>query len=101
MHDRGISREGDLLDLAHRRQDHRQERLLVQLRRHAAGPGRENAKQYLRDNPALVEEITSKILEKRGLLGGVTGPASNGQPEPVEEEPAPTAKGKRQPAAAE
>ena len=32
------------------------------------GQGRENAKQYLRDNPALADEISKKVLEKRGLL---------------------------------
>ena len=62
------------------------------------GQGRENAKQYLRDNPALVEEIEKKVLEKRGLV--VVAPT--GQPEENghgEEMPAP--RGRRQPAATE
>ena len=50
------------------------------------GQGRENAKQYLRDNPALVEEISRKILEKRGLLPPTGSAADNGQ---VEETPTP------------
>ena len=54
------------------------------------GQGRENAKQYLRDNPALVEEISRKILEKRGLVAAPTGAATeNGQAtEPAKPEPA-------------
>jgi len=29
------------------------------------GQGRENAKQFMRDNPALVDEITKKVMEKK------------------------------------
>ena len=73
MHDRGISREGDLIDLAHRGQDHREERrLALSYGEIRLGNGRENVKQYLRDNPALVDEISRKVLEKRGL----TSPAA-------------------------
>jgi recombination protein RecA len=78
-HDRGISREADLLVLA-------QEDKLIdksgswfnygEIR---LGQGAENVKQYLRDNPALMEELTHKILEKRGLLGTVGAPSSNGE----------------------
>jgi hypothetical protein len=51
--------------------------------------------QYLRDNPALVDEITRKILEKRGLVT-VPSPADNGQAvEPPAAAPAPTSR-KRQ-----
>ncbi|MBJ7430238.1 MAG: hypothetical protein JHC56_02775, partial [Gemmataceae bacterium] len=32
------------------------------------GQGRENAKNYLRDNPAVMEEITRKLLQKKGLV---------------------------------
>jgi recombination protein RecA len=80
MFDRGISRESDLLDLGI-------EDGIVQksggwhsygdLR---LGNSRENAKQYLRDNPALVEEITRRVLEKRGLVGPETANVlSNGE----------------------
>jgi recombination protein RecA len=98
-HERGISREADLLILA---QD---DKLIdksgswfnygdIRL-----GQGSENVKQYLRDNPALMEELTRKVLEKRGLLGSVTAPASNGEAAPAEEPPAKPEKGKRAAAA--
>ena len=40
--------------------------------------GREKAKDFLRDNPALVEEISRKVLEKKGLLNPPGAP-ENGQ----------------------
>ena len=74
MHDRGISREGDLLDLAiEDKIDRRRAAPGLSYGERPLGQGRENAKQYLRDNPALVEEISRKVLEKRGLLAGPAG----------------------------
>jgi recombination protein RecA len=104
MHDRGISREGDLIDLGiddeliaksggwHSYGDIR------------LGNSRENAKQYLRDNPELVDEISRKILEKRGLVpASAEAAANNGQAEeqpPAKvEQPAP--RSRRQAASSE
>jgi recombination protein RecA len=103
MHDRGISREGDLIDLGI------EDELVQKSGGHHSygeirlGNGRENVKQYLRDNPALMDEIGRKILEKRGLLPLVASAADNGQV--VEETPAPaeaesSTKGSRRRAAA-
>ncbi|HKI37451.1 MAG TPA: recombinase RecA [Gemmataceae bacterium] len=98
MHTTGISREGDLIDLA------LEDKIVTKSGSHHSygdiklGNGRENAKQFLRDNPALVDEIEKKVLEKRGLAGN----APTGQPEEngvAEEVPVP-ARGRRQPAAA-
>ncbi len=98
MHSNGISREGDLIDLA------LEDKIITKSGSHHSygelklGNGRENAKQYLRDNPALVDEIEKKVLEKRGLVGS----APTGQPEEnghTDEVPAP--RGRRQTAAAD
>jgi recombination protein RecA len=95
MYDRGISREGDLLDLGMEDKIVEKSGSWLSYGEMRLGQGRENAKQYLRDNPALMEEITRKVLEKRGLAGtGSPPPGTNGEaPEPVKAEPA-----KREPA---
>ncbi len=82
MHDSGISREGDLLNLAVEEKVIDKSGAYLRYGDITLGQGKENAKQYLRDNPALVEELTRKILEKRGLAGN-TQPEENGVAEPV------------------
>jgi recombination protein RecA len=80
MHDHGISREGDLLDLGIEDKIIEKAGAWISYGDVRLGQGRENAKQYLRDNPALIEEISRKILDKRGMVGPVAAPASeNGQ----------------------
>ena len=87
MFDRGISREGDLLDLGIEDRIVDKSGAWINYGDIRLGQGRENAKQYLRDNPALVDEISKKILAKRGLVvEGYQTPASNGElekPEPA------------------
>lgn len=107
MYDRGISREGDLLDLAIEDKLVEKSGAWISYGDMRLGQGRENAKQYLRDNPALVDEITRKVLEKRGLLGGqAPPPEANGEALPAAKaekpEPAPSKReGRKQAAAAE
>src|SRR5438270_1941669 len=73
MHDRGISREGDLLDLGMEDKLVDKSGSWISYGEMRLGQGRENAKQYLRDNPQLVDEITRKVLEKRGLAAAPSG----------------------------
>jgi recombination protein RecA len=93
MYDHGISREGDLMDLAIEDKLVEKSGAWISYGDVRLGQGRENAKQYLRDNPALVEEMSKKILEKRGLLGKAPEPEQNGEappaakPEPARKEP--------------
>ena len=83
MHDHGISREGDHLDLAIEDKVIEKSGAWINYGELRLGQGRENAKQYLRDNPALVEEITRKVLEKRGLVGAEpTAAETNGEAVP-------------------
>jgi recombination protein RecA len=93
MHDHGISREGDLLDLGLEDKLIEKSGAWISYGEVRLGQGRENAKQYLRENPALIEEITRKVLDKRGLVG-TTRAENNGEeapaakPEPSRKEPA-------------
>jgi recombination protein RecA len=100
MHNHGISREGDLIDLAIDDKLIEKSGAWISYGDVRLGQGRENAKQYLRDNPALVEEISRKILEKRGLLVPAPAPESNGEvvEATVKAEP-PARPGRRQAAA--
>jgi recombination protein RecA len=104
MHECGISREGDLLDLGIEDKIIDKSGAWLNYGNVRLGQGRENAKQYLKENPALVDEITRKILEKRGLVPSASPSAeSNGEavapskPEPAKKEPPM----RRQPVAAE
>jgi recombination protein RecA len=81
MHDSGISREGDLIDMALEDKLIEKSGAWLSYGEVRLGQGRENAKQYLRDNPALLDEISRKVLDKRGLTAAATAaPAENGQP---------------------
>jgi recombination protein RecA len=68
MYGEGISREGDLLDLAAERglvtksgawYSHQDERI---------GQGRENAKKYLKENPALTADLDAQLRRALGLV---------------------------------
>src|SRR6266699_3834813 len=63
MHDRGISREGDLIDMAVEDKIIEKSGAWISYGEMRLGQGRENAKQYLRDNPKLIDEISKKVLE--------------------------------------
>ncbi len=103
MYDRGISREGDLIDLGI--EDKMIEKSGAWLTyKDMRWQGRENAKQFLRDNPAVMDEIGQKILEKRGLVA-MPGTMTNGEATEPVVKPEPPAKkegsNRRQTAAAE
>jgi recombination protein RecA len=79
MYGEGISREGDLLDLAAERglitksgawYSHQEERI---------GQGRENAKKYLRDNPALAADLDGRLRRELGLVRATTGAEEPGK----------------------
>lgn len=83
MYDEGISREGDLLDVG-------TEMGIIEKRgsyyshgEMRLGQGRENAKQFLRENPSLADEISNRIRVEAGLI---EKPASESGAEAVAEE---------------
>ena len=64
MFNEGISRSGDLVDLAVADTIIKKAGAWFSYGETRLGQGRENAKQFLRDNPDLFEEIRVKVLEK-------------------------------------
>ena len=65
MFDSGISSEGDLLDLAVADHVIVKSGAWLSYKDVRLGQGRENVKQFLRDNPDLFEEIRSAVIVKR------------------------------------
>jgi len=70
MFDEGISATGDLLDLAVKDEIVAKSGAWFSYGDVRLGQGRENSKQFLKDNPDLFEEIHAKVMEKNGI-GGV------------------------------
>ncbi len=70
MFGRGISKEGDVLDLAAGLNIINKSGAWYAYNGAKIGQGRENAKQYLKDNSALMEEVEQKVREHYGLGGG-------------------------------
>ena len=68
MFDSGISYEGDLLDLGVECDVVQKSGAWLNYGDMRLGQGRENAKQYLVDNPELTKEIEKKILVAKGMV---------------------------------
>ena len=68
MFNEGISTSGDLLDLAVTENIVKKSGAWFSYGDVRLGQGRENSKQYLRDNPELFEEVKGRILVAKGLL---------------------------------
>jgi recombination protein RecA len=67
MFDRGISYEGDLIDLAALANVVEKSGAWYTYKSIRLGQGRENAKAYLAENPDLATEIRKAVLESKGL----------------------------------
>ncbi len=77
----GISLEGDVLDMA------TEDRIVSKSGSWFAygdtrlGQGRDKARTFLEENPQILDEIRTKVLEKRGVVTPAAPAASNGQAE--------------------
>jgi recombination protein RecA len=67
MYGQGISREGDLLDLATEAGIVEKSGSWFAFKGERIGQGRENAKDYLREHPETAKEIEVQLLEKFGV----------------------------------
>ena len=73
MFGQGISREGDILDLAADKGVVNKSGAWYAYNGDKIGQGRENAKQYLKDNPLICEEIEAKVREMLKVDGRSKG----------------------------
>ena len=92
MFDSGISREGDLIDLAMADKVVDKSGAWFSFGDVRLGQGRENAKSFLRDNPDLAAEIQQRVLEHQCVP--TEGKPAAGPSKPAGKQPAP-AKRKR------
>lgn len=77
MFGEGISMTGDILDLAASVDIVNKSGAWYAYNGTKIGQGRENAKQYLKDNPAVCDEIAIKVRTHFGLDGAKTGNVEN------------------------
>jgi recombination protein RecA len=64
IHGEGISKEGDVLDLAAEKNIVDKSGTWYNYKDKRIGQGRENAKQFLKENPKILEEMEKEILEQ-------------------------------------
>jgi recombination protein RecA len=86
MYGSGISREGDLVDLASENGIVEKSGSWFAFNGERIGQGRENAKEYLKEHPEISKEIESKVMEKFGIAQKASSLAAVPNPDPVEEE---------------
>jgi recombination protein RecA len=86
LYGEGISREGDLLDLAVDRKVVEKSGTWFSYGNERLGQGRENAKQFLRENPDICKKLEDRVRKELGLVPGNEAPA-----EPVAEKEKPPA----------
>jgi recombination protein RecA len=92
MYDEGISREGDLIDVAVEMGLLDKKGAYYSYDDTRLAQGRENAKAFLRENPQLAQEISDKVRSKVGLAAA---------PWPVRKPPERSDSGEARPAKAE
>lgn len=92
MFGQGISREGDVLDLAVKENIVEKSGAWYAYNGVKIGQGRENAKIYLHDNPSVCQEVEDKVRETYGLGHGSevqpeAGKAENGKAQSKKADP--------------
>ena len=93
MFGKGISKVGDILDLAANEDIIEKSGAWYAYKGNKIGQGRENAKLYLEQNPKICDEIEAAVREKHGL-GGKVSDTSDKSEQDVDIEPKTKAKKK-------
>jgi recombination protein RecA len=71
MYGEGISREGDLLDVAVEKRIIEKSGAWFAFNGERLGQGRENAKQFLKENPSVLQAIEDRVRKELGLMRDV------------------------------
>jgi recombination protein RecA len=83
MYGKGISREGGLIDVGVEAGIIRKAGAWYTYEGDQLGQGKENSRNFLKDNPDLANEIEKLILEKLGVTPAVDKPADDLSDEPI------------------
>jgi recombination protein RecA len=84
MYGTGISREGDLIDLASNDNIVEKSGSWFSFNGERIGQGRENAKDYLKEHPEVAKEIEARVLEKYGIAKTPVAAAPAAEEAPAE-----------------
>ncbi len=87
MYGHGISREGDVLDLASNENIVEKSGAWFSFGGERIGQGREQAKAFLRDHPEALAQIEAKLRERFGVRAPVSTPAAEAEQPEVEKRP--------------
>lgn len=91
MYNQGISREGEIIELGVKAGIIEKSGSWFSYNSERIGQGKENARQWLKDNPKIAQELIKKIMEKSGIINEKMLEASSSiesdddTPAPVEE----------------
>ena len=81
----GINVEGDVIDMALEDRIIDRSGSWLTYGDHKLGQGREKARQFLRENPKVLEELRRKVIDSRGVHGMPVDPGAKPDPEEDEE----------------
>jgi recombination protein RecA len=80
LYGQGISREGDLLDLAVENNIVEKSGAWFSYGGERIGQGRENARDFLKAHPEMLRDVEGKLYEKFGIAKGAPPPAATEEP---------------------
>jgi len=92
MYGQGISREGDLLDLASEHNVVEKSGTWFSFDGERIGQGREQAKTFLREHPAVLQKVEALVMDKFGVRRGPAVPAAAEAEDDAPEEKKPRVK---------
>ena len=79
LYGEGISKEGDLLDLAANMNVIEKSGTWYTYKDERIGQGRENARNYMKEHPAMIDKVKDEVLKKAGLAKKTAQPNDDGE----------------------